>query len=88
MSDRTTSFERLASAARDEAAPQLDVTAAVIERVQNVRPAEDHVNRLLAVCSSLATVAALVAVASATWAWFAWTDPLVQIFSQVHLVMQ
>ena len=88
MSDRLKQFEHRASIARDETAPAVDVTAGVMERLQNVRPTEENLNGLLAVCGSLATVAALAAVASATWAWFAWNDPLVQIFSQAHLVMQ
>ena len=37
---------------------------------------------------SLATAAAVAAVALATWLWLAWADPLVEIFSQVEVVMR
>lgn len=88
MSDRQHEFERLARLAATDTPPRVDVTGAVVSRIQSTQLAENDLNRLLAVCSSVATAAAVVAVAAATWAWYSWSDPVMQVFSQAHLVMQ
>ncbi|MCG8585662.1 MAG: hypothetical protein MI757_13220 [Pirellulales bacterium] len=88
MTDRFDQFEQSAVRAAADAPPSLDVTQVVTRRIQSIHPVADDVNRTLAVCGSLATVAAMVALATATWAWYSWSDPVVQVFSQAHLVMQ
>jgi hypothetical protein len=88
MTDELDDFQRMASRARADCAPKADVARAVMARIDAVRPAQYDANRLLAACSCLAALAAAIAVATASWAWFSWNDPLVQVFSQAHLVMQ
>ena len=76
--------ESLAARARREAAPDTDVAEQVLERIRlGARPRE----RSLAVLA-VGSLAAAAAFAFAVRVWVAWSDPLIDFFNQVPMVMQ
>jgi hypothetical protein len=84
-------FELLASAARRERVPRLDVTARVLARI---RPAEARrAGRLpleevpLLAVSGLSVLAATIVVVLAVDAWAPLVDPLAGLFTPLMMVM-
>ncbi len=78
-------FERLARAARNEAALGVDVTARVLDEIRRQRPALDVP---LVVFAGVSSVAAVVVVVAAVQAWLASQDPLAAMLSSLTVVMQ
>ena len=60
MNDGLKQFKRMAERARDDRSPVVDISDAVLTRIRGVQLADSDVNRMLAWCGSLATVAAMV----------------------------
>jgi len=78
-------IERLAAAARGEAAPTTDVADRVLERIRHRQASRRTPLAYVAMVSAAAAAAVLVFAAQA---WITWNDPLVELFSQITLVTQ
>ena len=80
-------FESLAARAHDEAGPQIDVTARVMDELRRhaVKPVADWPLRLFSALSAAAAVTVLVL---AIESWTAAVDPLSNLFGTLTMVMQ
>lgn len=76
--DGLEAMKKLATAARNEPVPGVNVQAAIMARIRRGRRAPE---RTLAIFAALSSVAAVAMAAVSVYLWVVTNDPLINIFS-------
>ena len=84
MTDDQT-LEKLAELARRQAAPRVEVSFAVMRRIECARPSTD---KPLAIMTGLSAAAAAIVLYFAADAWFTWQDPITALLCSMDTVLQ
>ena len=78
-------LRRLAQRARQEPTPSVEVSSAVMRRIES---AGQPTNRPLAIITGLSATAAAVVLYFAVSAWSSWQDPMTSLLCSVDTVLQ
>ena len=78
-------LEKLVELARREPAPKVEVSFAVMRRIQYARPPTD---KPLAIITGLSAAAAAIVLYFAADAWLTWQDPITALLCSMDTVLQ